>query len=302
MQSIHGGLWPAMFTPMGNDRRPNLPECAKLAALFIQQDLDGIFLLGSTGQGPSLSVEDRKAVAEVVLKTAQSLKPRIPVMVHVGAIATDDSVELAKHAADHGADGISSVPPIYYPAGPEATFEHYRRIASATNLPFYPYHAAFMQSAAMSPADYAQRLLAVPNIKGMKITDRDLFVFGQIHEHTKGQLLLFSGADELVCHAALSGASGAIGTFYNIWGPTCRRARAWFVAGNYTAGRSFMQVFQSVIGKLLSSGSVMPFCRAAMRIKYNIELGPGRAPTFTVGRDWDDREVKALLDAVDQSV
>lgn len=256
-----GGVWPAMLTPMNADGEPSLQAVEKLVELFVRQGLGGIYLLGSTGQWPLLTMAQRRAVAERVVRTAGG---RIPVMVHVGAAATDDAVALARHAAEIGADAVSSVAPIYYPFGADAIFEHYRRIGAATGLPLFIYHLSLVNQLALDPQDYLRRLLALPQVAGMKITDRDLYQFGLIHAFAGDRLTLFSGADEVLCHAAISGAAGAIGTFYNLWGPACQAARAAFVAGQVDAGRRFMLAFQEVIAEAIGSHGVWTFLRSAM--------------------------------------
>src|SRR4051812_43781324 len=208
MKTQFGGIWPAMLTPLHESGEPNLGAVEQLVELFVKQGLDGLYILGSTGQWPLLSPAQRMAVAERVVRSAGG---RIPVMVHVGAVATDDAAALARHAAQVGADAVSCVAPIYYPAGADVVFEHYRRIGAATDLPLFIYHLSLVNQLALDPRDYADRILALPNIAGMKITDRDLYQFGLIHAYTSERLQLFSGADEVMCHAALSGAMGAIG-------------------------------------------------------------------------------------------
>src|SRR5690242_19107811 len=125
-----GGIWPAMLTPTV-DGGPSLAACEQLVELFAEQNLGGIYVAGSTGGWPLFSIEERKAIAERVVRAAAG---RLPVMVHVGAVATADAVALAEHAARIGADAVSAVGPIYYPASPDALFEHYHRIGSATHL------------------------------------------------------------------------------------------------------------------------------------------------------------------------
>ena len=230
-----GGIWPAMLTPTV-DGGPSLAACEQLVELFAEQKLGGIYVAGSTGGWPLFSIEERKAIAERVVRAAAG---RLPVMVHVGAVATADAVALAEHAARIGADAVSAVGPIYYPASPDALFEHYHRIGSATHLPFYAYHLSLVAKVNLSPREYVERLLAIPRIAGMKITDHDLYPFGLIHSAAGERLQLFSGADEVMCHAILSGATGAIGTFYNLWGPACAAARAATALGNIETGRGF---------------------------------------------------------------
>src|SRR5262249_14231062 len=244
MPITYRGIWPAMLTPLDPAGEPDQSQVEKLVDLFVRQGLGGLYVLGSTGQWPLLSVGQRMAVAERVVRTAGG---RIPVMVHVGAVATEDAVTLARHAAKIGADAVSTVTPIYYSASADVVFEHYRRIGAATDLPLFVYHLSSVNQMNLDPREYAERLLDLPHIGGMKITDRDLYLFGLIHTYTSGRLHLFSGADEVMCQAALSGAVGAIGTFYNVWGPVCQDARQAFVSGSFEAGRRFMLTFQNAI-------------------------------------------------------
>lgn len=285
-----------MLTPLDGNGEPALGETEKLVELFVRQKLDGVYLLGSTGQGPLLSVSQRQRIAECVVRTAAG---RIPVMVHVGAVSTDDSIALAKHATKIGADSISSVGPIYYRAGAETVFEHFQRIGAAGELPFFVYHLSVVNTLSLGAREYVDRLLGLPNIAGMKFTERDLYQLGLISAYAGDRLHLFSGADEVMCHAALCGVGGAIGTFYNVWGPACQAARRAFVGGSVAAGMQFMKVFQLALDEVLSSPGMWMFLRAAMRIKYQIDVGPCRPPLGVSERPWKDADVERVLSAVD---
>lgn len=291
-----GGLWPAMLTPTTSDGRPALAVCEQLVELFARQRLGGIYLVGSTGQWPLFTVEERKAVAECVVKAAAG---KIPVMVHVAATTTADAVSLAEHAARVGAAAVSAVGPIYYPQPADGVFEYYRRVATATSLPFFAYHLSVAGQMAVGPREYAERLLAIPNVAGMKITDHDLYPFGLIHALAGDRLQLFSGADEVMCHAVLSGAVGAIGTFYNVWGPACAAAREATAAGDVPTGRAFMLRFQTAIADVLGSGGTWSFLRAAMRVKYGIDVGMPRPPLGATDKPWADADVARVLESVD---
>lgn len=296
MTKSYHGVWPALLTPLDEAGQPKMGEVEKLVELFVRQGLGGLYILGSTGQWPLLTLDQRRAVAERVVNTAAG---RIPVMVHVGAVATDDAVALAKHAQKIGADAVSAVTPIYYAAPADVVFEHYRRIGAATDLPLFIYHLSSVTQTSLDPREYAERILALPHIGGMKITDRDLYMFGLIHAFSEGRLQLFSGADEVMCQATVSGAIGAIGTFYNLWGPACQKARAAFVAGDFPAGQRFMLAFQKAIAEVLRSNAVWTFLRSAMRISYQIDIGMPRAPLATTEKDWNDRDVERLIASVE---
>ena len=294
-----GGMWPALVTPFGADGKAALDVVERLVDLFAKQGLDGLYVTGSTGQWPLLTVDERQAVVERCVKASAG---RIPIMAHVGAVATDDAVTLAKHAAKVGADAVSTVAPIYYPHSADVVFEHYRRIGAASDLPLFVYHIELAQKLSVGAKEYTDRILALPNIAGMKITSGDLYLFGLIHSHAGDRLQLFSGADEVMCQAVLCGSIGAIGTFYNVYGPACRRAREAMVAGQVDKAGSFMLKFQQVIASVIASGSIWSFFRAAMRLKYGIDIGMPRAPLGVLDKPWDEAEVAKLVAMVDEAI
>src|SRR5690606_10569005 len=111
MKNHFTGLWPAMFTPVDASGAPAMDQVEKLVELLIGQGLDGLYILGSTGQGVLFTEEQRKAVAEVVTRVNSD---RVPIMVQVGSMTTAESVRLAEHAESCGASAISSVGPIYF--------------------------------------------------------------------------------------------------------------------------------------------------------------------------------------------
>ncbi len=292
-----GGMWPALVTPFGADGKVALDVVERLVDLFAKQGLDGLYVTGSTGQWPLLTVEERQAVVERAVKASAG---RIPIMAHVGTVATDDAVTLAKHAAKVGADAVSTVAPIYYPHSADVVFEHYRRIGAASDLPLFVYHIELAQKLSVGAKEYTDRILSLPNIAGMKITSGDLYLFGLIHSHAGDRLQLFSGADEVMCQAVLSGSIGAIGTFYNVYGPACRRAREAMVAGHVDQVRSFMLKFQQVIASVIASGSIWSFFRAAMQLKYDIDIGMPRAPLGVMDKPWNEADVAQLVAMVDE--
>jgi N-acetylneuraminate lyase len=221
---------------------------------------------------------------------------RIPVIVHVGSLTTAESIRLAQHAEKCGVDGISSVPPIYYTGNADTALEHYSRIAESTSLPFFPYQLGDNSI----PGDihaFIERLLKIPNITGMKLTTNQLLNISSVHNQAGDRLKLFSGSDELFCHATLCGTVGAIGTFYNIWGVACKHVMSEFVNGNYRLGKEFMLAFQEVIELVLPNA--WTFIRKAMLLKYNIEIGQTKGPLGNSQKEWQDDQVKEILEKIE---
>ncbi len=279
MNQIRGGLWPALFTPVTEEGNVNEKELEKLIELIIAQQLDGIYLLGSTGQGFLYNEKERMHITALSLEI---IRKRIPVMVHVGALDTWESVRLAKHAALSGADGISSVGPIYYAASPEMGLAHYKKIASATELPFFPYQIG---NAPMTD-EMIRQLLDMPTVKGLKLTTGSMLDISAIRIKSNDKWILFSGADELMCQAAVCGTAGAIGSTYNLFGPVCKYVRAAFLNGDVRLGIDFMLSFQELILEILPC--IWTFFQRAMQLKYGIDIGRPKLPLLAPELNWSD--------------
>jgi N-acetylneuraminate lyase len=101
-----------------------------------------------------------------------------------------------------------------------------------------------------------------------------------------------------MCHAVLSGAVGAIGTFYNVWGPACQAARDATAAGDVAKGFAFMQRFQPAIADAIGSG-MWSFLQAAIRLKYGIDVGMPRSPLGSADKTWAEADVRRLLRMMD---
>ncbi len=296
MQKKLSGIWPALLTPLDKDSMPALSMVEHLTDRLIREGMDGLYIVGSTGQWPLLTFVERCAIAERVVVAAMG---RVPVMVHVGAVSTGESVALARHAKSIGAAAVSAVAPIYYAHSADVVFGHYRAIGAATDLPLFVYHLSQTNQLAISPEDYVRRLLELPNIAGMKITDRDLYTFGLIRAYAGDRLQLFSGADEVMCQAVLCEAIGAIGTFYNVWGSSCQKARRAVVGGDVAGGTAFMLRFQTAIAQVLQSGSIWAFLRQAVQLKYGLDVGLPRAPLGSMDRPWSEEDVCRVIALVD---
>jgi N-acetylneuraminate lyase len=295
MDKTFQGIWPAMFTPVDDNGDPVLEELEQLVNLLVEEQVDGLYILGSTGQGVLFKEEQRKEVARIVIELA---KGKVPVMVQVGAMTTRESQSLAEHAGKLGAQAISSVGPIYFQGDAEMVLEHYREIARSTDLPFFPYQLG-NNSIKGNVIDFVSRLIEIPQVAGMKLTTTDLLLISTIHNYAGDRLKLFSGADELLCQSTLCGAVGAIGTTYNFWYKECAHVRNAFMQGDFELAKQFMLTFQRIISELLPNG--WTFFRAAMQLKHKIDIGPAVRPLGNKNEAWENNEVQQLLDELERA-
>ena len=204
------GAHAAMFTPFDKKGRLNLEAVDALVEYGVKGGLKGFYLTGSTGEGMLLTLEERK---EVYKRAVAAAKGRCKLIAQVGCVRTDDSIELAKAAADAGVDWISSVAPVYFGQNFPSAMRHYKAISEATDLPFLVY--AF--NSELIPERDA-RLFDLKNVKGIKYTGRNFYVCQRIRRMLGKETIWFAGCDELLVSALALGDtfSGGIGLNYNI--------------------------------------------------------------------------------------
>ncbi|MGL4337635.1 MAG: dihydrodipicolinate synthase family protein [Turicibacter sp.] len=204
------GVVPAVLTVFDKDENIDEVGMRQLVSHLIGKGVHGLYLTGSTGEGFTMTSEERMRVVEIVMDETAG---RVPVVVHVGAIGTKVSIDLAKHAESVGADGISSVPPFYWRFNEDQIVKYYQDISDATNLPMIVYNVPLVGLLGMNAI---KRLAAIENVKGIKYTALSLYEITQIKDEIGEDFLVYSGADEMALAGLLAGADGIVGSFYNV--------------------------------------------------------------------------------------
>ena len=155
---------PAVFDGKGE---PDLAMMDKLTDWYLDAGVHGFFVLGSQGQGPACRIDQRKAVAETVVRR---VKGRVPVIVQVGAVEPYTSIELGLHAKEIGVDAIGVVGPYYYSDRNEwELIENYRVVDEAVGLPMLLYNNPEYSGYPIPPVMMAKLRDAVPNVFGAKL-------------------------------------------------------------------------------------------------------------------------------------
>ena len=163
---IRGVLLP-IITPFDERVRVDEQIMRQLIDFHIEAGVDGLFVLGSTGQGPAMTTEERKQAAAIALDQAQS---RVPVVIHVGTADTGSTMELAEHAAAHRADAVAIVPPYYYSDHTDyEIIAHYKAVHKAVPLPIYIYENPKYSGISISPVLALRMKEQVPALSGIKV-------------------------------------------------------------------------------------------------------------------------------------
>ena len=193
----------AALTPF-RDGGATVDEDAWIPYLTFLKDagIQGVLLLGTTGEGISLSfVERKRAISNAVTGP-------LPVLAHCGAQTTADTAALAAHAAEAGAEAVAVIAPPYYQLDEDALLAHFAAAARAcAPLPFYVYELEKASGYAI-PVSVVERLRElVDNVAGMKVSDAP---FAKVQPYLLEGLDVYIGAEALIGEGLVAGAAGAV--------------------------------------------------------------------------------------------
>lgn len=289
------GMVAAAFTPMDADGNVELETVPKLADFLIEHGVQGIYVCGSTGEGPSLTSEERKLVAAAFVK---SVSGKVPVFVHVGHNSIADAKELASHAQSIGADYISAVAPSYFKIGSlKQLVNCLSEITSAApGMPFYYYHIPRLTNVSMDMYELLKiSESAIPSLAGIKFTSGDLFEYQACLNFLDRKYDMLYGTDEMLLSALAVGAEGYIGSTYNFMAPVYKQMRSHFDAGNLQKAQS-LQLKSVQIVKIIMRYGGLPAQKEMMRMA-GVDCGKVRHPLQRLSAGDEGRLKKDLQEA-----
>ncbi|HKX47978.1 MAG TPA: dihydrodipicolinate synthase family protein [Gaiellaceae bacterium] len=205
METLRGVL-AASVTPL-REHGSALDEDAfgPLVDFFVREGLDGLLALGTAGEGILLSVDERRRVADLFLQAARN---RLRVAVHCGAQTTSDTVDLAAHAAEIGADAVVVIGPPYFKLDEEAQYGHFFAAAAAcAPVPFYVYEFEATTGYAVAPSVLERLRDEASNVVGLKVSDTPLAAFAK---YLLPGFDIFVGPEALIADGMARGACGAV--------------------------------------------------------------------------------------------
>lgn len=293
MNKKFSGLMAAPFTPFTRNHEPALDIIPKYVDKLIADGVKGIFVCGSTGEGPNMTSEQRMATAAAFKDAAgENLKT----FIHVGHSSIAEAQKLAEHAAEIGADAISSVAAFYFkPDSEENLVSCLSEIAKAApSLPFYYYHIPHLtkiQLDMMSVLGIAEE--RIPNLRGLKYTATTLYEYQRCLDYGNSKYDVLYGFDEMILSALVVGAGGMVGSTYNFAAPIYISLINDFHSGNIAAAREKMLYLTKVIAVILKFPAVS--AQKAIMKRFDLDLGPSLQPLATL----DSRQEASLYRELD---
>ncbi|MGN6166874.1 MAG: dihydrodipicolinate synthase family protein [Solirubrobacteraceae bacterium] len=182
----------------------DLDAFAPLVEFYAGSGVEGLLVLGTTGEGILLEEAERRQVAEIVTREAGSLR----VIVHCGAQTTAQTCRLASHAAEAGAAGVAVIAPPYFSFAAHELVDHFAKAAAACRpLPFYMYEYAERSGYSVPVAVVEELRERAPNLVGMKVSDTP---WDRVEPYLRPGLDVFIGAEGLIAEGLGHGAVGAV--------------------------------------------------------------------------------------------
>ena len=211
-QPITGSI-PALITPMLEDGSVDYASLRKLIDWHIAEGTDCIGVVGTTGESPTVNVEEHR---EIIRVSVEQAKGRVPIMAGCGANSTAEAIELAKFAKSVGADCQLQVVPYYNKPTQEGMYQHFKAIAEAVpNLPIILYNVPGRSVADMQH-DTVLRLAQVPGIVGIKEATGNIERAQWLIRDLPKEFAVYSGDDPTAVALMLCGGKGNVSVTANV--------------------------------------------------------------------------------------
>jgi N-acetylneuraminate lyase len=279
------GLIAAPFTPMLKNGDLNLSLIPLYYAMLKANGVTGAFICGSTGEGVSLSVNEKKAVAEAWAACTKGDTEFI-VMPLLGGTCLTDCKELALHAREIGLDAVSFTSPFYFkPSNAEMLAKCCYEVASAVpDMPFYYYHIPVLTGVDFPMLDLLKAIDGkVPNFAGIKYTHEDFMDFLSCIHFQNGKYDMLWGRDENMLPALALGTKAAVGSTYNYAAPLYYNLIDAFNTGDLTKAQLLQEQSIDMI-RLLGKYGGIATGKAYMKL-IGLDCGEFRLPVKNMDAD-----------------
>jgi 4-hydroxy-tetrahydrodipicolinate synthase len=231
----------AIVTPMLADGGLDFPRLKSLIDWHVQEGTDGIVIVGTTGESPTVDVEEHQALIHAAVEYAAG---RIPVVAGAGGNSTKEAIALTQFAQKAGADYVLSVVPYYNKPTQEGLYRHFKAIAESSDIPLILYNVP-SRTVADLHNDTVVRLAQVRNIVGIKESTSNIERITDLMKRVRKDFLVFSGNDDSALAYVQLGAHGVISVTANV---APRAMHEMIVAGRKGDSRAAIDINNRLLG------------------------------------------------------
>jgi 4-hydroxy-tetrahydrodipicolinate synthase len=272
------GLFTAMVTPMKDNGEVDYDGFRKLVRIQIEEGVDGLVPLGTTGETPTLDDNEEEKLIKIAVEEAAG---RVPLIVGAGSNSTPHMVNYVKRAKDLGADAALVVTPYYNKPNDSGLIKHFEA-AAAAGLPIIIYNIAG-RTGRNIPASLMEKLAAIPGIAGVKESSGDITQMGDIldrialpRKNTANPFWVLSGDDAFTLPLLAMGGDGLVSVISNLVPKKVKAMVAACLAGDFARGRAAHFELLSLMKNAFIETNPVPI-KAAMNWA-GLPSGPVRLP------------------------
>jgi len=287
------GLIAATFSPMNAEGEIDLSQVPSISRYLLGNGVSGIFVSGSTGEGESLSSDERRALAKAYVDACVS---SIPVIIQVGHNSVREAQGQASYAQEIGATAIATAAPSYFrPRTTADLFDYLCELATAApDLPLYYYHIPGLNKVDLDMVQLLQMANDhLPSFAGLKYSAVDPCEMRRCMDFEGGRYEVMFGSDEMLLYGLYSGAAAAVGSTYNFMAPLYRGIIDAFDAGDLQTARDLQHRAVRIVGAILRY-PLIPALKATMGFR-GLNVGPCRTPNKTLSEP-ETAELRAALE------
>lgn len=285
------GVTTAMVTPFDANDQVDVKALKEHTNFLIEKGVNCLYPNGSTGEMYLLSVEERKLVAETVVKEAAG---RVTVFIHVGAMTLKDTIELAKHACEIGADGIGAVTPSYFSVTDREMEEYYIAISKSLpdDFPVYLYCIPQCAGNDLKPAVVQRIADKCKNVVGLKYSFADFLRVKDYLNTNNGNFSVMVGTDRLFSAALIMGCDGTVSGVSSVYPEPFVNVYKAYGEKNEEAVRK-NQKLGNEIAEILKSGANMAYFKTGLEFR-GMTGGHMRKPLLDLNKEEKQQLISQL--------
>lgn len=247
------GSFVALVTPFTAGDEIDYPALSRLIQWHIDSATDGLVVLGTTGESPTISFEEQKTLVAFVLL---QVKGRIHVMVGAGSNDTRSTIEKCRVFEELGADSLLVITPYYNKTNDSGVIKHFESIANQVKIPLFIYHVP-ARTGYQLPLAAVKKLAQHPNIAGIKEASANMTYAMALSTLLSENFVMFSGNDDLIVPMLSIGAVGVISVWANICPSEVKELVASF-ASHPDLSLKIQQKYLNLIGSLSVETNPIP--------------------------------------------
>ena len=283
-----GEVLTAMVTPFTESGEVNYEKLRELADYLLDNGSDGLVVLGTTGEIPTLTKEEKKEILKTVV---DEVGDRAKIIAGTGSYSTSASIEMTKEAEKIGVDGVMAVVPYYNKPPQDGLYKHFASIANNTSLPVMIYNVPGRTSKNIE-VDTVKKLAELDNIIAIKEASGDLNQVAKLCAELEDDFYVYSGDDSLTLPILSVGGQGIVSVASHIVGNKIKEMVTLFKSGKVNKAIALNKELVTVFNAMFITTNPIPVKESLNIIGMNV--GPLRSPLISLNNK-EREKIKSVL-------